>query len=177
MGVTRVDSCVWQVRDTCWRQCSVQNDERSELAASCQGPIHWHWKVTKISAYQRACLPLSKDHYTRKSQTELIPKLPCSDPFSTPWVFQFSWHCSCTTHIAWNGFHGLMLSWVEATKRFRWCKIDQPPMIFRHTLAVRKLVQNSVGSFGEGTIFGTFWSAQAGEWAIDEQEYDYVLSE
>lgn len=28
---------------------------------------------------------------------------------------------------------------MKATKRFRWCKIDQPPMIFRHPLAVRKL--------------------------------------
>lgn len=28
---------------------------------------------------------------------------------------------------------------MKATKRFRWCKIDQPPIIFRHPLAVRKL--------------------------------------
>ena len=24
-------------------------------------------------------------------------------------------------------------------KKFRWCKIDQPPMLFRHPLAARKL--------------------------------------
>mmetsp|Transcript_52818 Transcript_52818/g.98941 ORF Transcript_52818/g.98941 Transcript_52818/m.98941 type:complete len:634 (-) Transcript_52818:117-2018(-) len=28
---------------------------------------------------------------------------------------------------------------IKATKRFRWCKIDQPPRLFRHPLAARKL--------------------------------------